>query len=268
MWQEGVKHYLMKQYVNELIKRKDLLVYLVLSGLKAQHRNSFLGYLWWLLDPLLRVVIYYFLVAVVFGRGGENYGAFLVIGMIVWRWVASTITSSSKSITGQSGIITQVYLPKIIFPLCASITQLINFIFGLVVIAIFLAIFKIAPGREILWLPLIMIIQQLFLMAISLILAYTSVFVRDIENLLAHLVRIWFYTSPVIWESSIIPAKYSWIVEINPAAVLLSSYRNIFMYNISPQFLELIIIGIASIISIILLTYYYNRNEHKIIKVL
>lgn len=258
----------MKEYIKELIKRKDLLIYLVTSGLKAQHRNSFLGYFWWLLDPLLRVLVYYFLVVIVFGRGGENYGAFLVIGMIAWRWIASTVTSSSKSITGQAGIISQVYLPKMIFPLGASMTQLINFSFGLIVVAIFLAFFRIVPGIEILWMPFIMLITQLFLIAISLVLAYISVFIRDIENVLTHFMRVWFYSSPVIWEGGRLPPEYGWILDINPAAAIITSYRNILMYNSNPEFFKLFIIGIASIIIIAISMYHYSRNEHKIIKVL
>ncbi|MDO7786858.1 ABC transporter permease [Desulforamulus aquiferis] len=258
----------MDSYIKELIKRRDLLIYLVTSGLKAQHRNSFLGYFWWLLDPLLGVVVYYFLVAVLFGHGGEAYGVYLVVGMITWRWLSTTTMSSAKAITGQSGIISQVYLPKIIFPLGTSLTQLVNFSFGLVIIALFLVYFKIMPGVEILWLPFIMFIQQLFLLAISLTLGYISVFIRDIENVLSHLMRIWFYSSPVIWEADRIPAKYSWLIDINPASAFLISYRNIFMHGSNPELLKLLLIGTASIIVIGFMIYYYNRNEHKIIKAL
>jgi len=74
----------MKKYLTDLYKRKDLITYLVVSGLKAQHRNSLLGYFWWLLDPLLGVLIYYFIVVIIFRKaGGPDYGVFLVIGMSV-----------------------------------------------------------------------------------------------------------------------------------------------------------------------------------------
>src|SRR5690625_5591259 len=124
----------MKAYLRELFKRKDLLLYLVKSGLKAEHRNSYLGYFWWLLDPLLNVLVYYFLVVIILDRGGENYALFLVIGLVVWRWISSSINSSAKSVLRYSSIIRQVYLPKSIFPLSFTITQLFNFMFGLGVI--------------------------------------------------------------------------------------------------------------------------------------
>ncbi|NLZ93023.1 MAG: ABC transporter permease, partial [Firmicutes bacterium] len=82
------------------------MIYLVTSGLKAQHRNSYLGYFWWLLDPLLGIGIYYFLMVVLLGRGDSpGYGGFLVVGMVVWRWLSSTVNASAKSIVRQAGIV-------------------------------------------------------------------------------------------------------------------------------------------------------------------
>ena len=258
----------MRKYLMELNRRKDLLIYLVISGLKAQHRNTFLGYFWWLLDPLLGVFVYYFLVVIVLGRGGENYAPFLVIGLVVFRWFSSTVNTSAKSIVSKSSIITQVYLPKAIFPFGVSLSQLINFTFGLVIIAFFLLFFRIVPGKEVIWLPFIMLIQLLFHMAISLILAYYCVFIRDIENITSHVMSIMRYASPVIWKMDRLPERYRWVAEINPFSHLLSGYRNVLMYNTLPDFKTLFIIGIVSLFIIVFMLYFYSKNEHKIIKVL
>ncbi|GAE26257.1 teichoic acid translocation permease protein TagG [Halalkalibacter wakoensis JCM 9140] len=258
----------MQSYLKEILKRKDLLIYLVKSGLKSEHRNSYLGYFWWLLDPLLGVLIYYFLVAVLLDRGGENYGVFLVIGLVAWRWSSTTISKSARAITSRSSIINQVYLPKAIFPMTKSLTELINFSFGLVVIAIFLVAFGVMPGWQVIYLPLIMLVQLLFLQAISLFVAYVCVFIRDIDNILTHVIRILFYASPVIWEGGRLPEQYQWIVDINPFAHLLNAYRDILMYQTSPQLSGLLILGFISLLAILGLLIFYNRNEHKIIKAL
>lgn len=258
----------MKKYLTDLYKRKDLFFYLVTSGLKAQHRNSFLGYFWWLLDPLLGVLIYYFVVVTIFHHGGADYGVYLVIGMVVWRWASSTVGSASQSIIAQGGIITQVYLPKAIFPFGATLTQLINFAFGLVVIAAFLVVFRIVPGVEILWLPYVMLTQLLFLAAISLLLAYFSIFIRDINTVVSHLLRLWFYGSPVIWQVEMIPERWRWVLDLNPMAHFLVSFRNVFMYQSSPDFIALSFIGLISTVIIALMLFIYNRYEHRIIKAL
>src|SRR5690625_8012682 len=114
----------MKQYIEDIKKRKDLLFYLVKSGLKAEHRNSYLGYFWWLLDPLLNIAVYYFLVVIILGRGGPDYPIFLTIGLIVWRWMSSSINTSANSVLLYSSIINQVYLQKFILLLSFTITYI------------------------------------------------------------------------------------------------------------------------------------------------
>lgn len=255
-------------YIKEILKRKDLLLYLVKSGLKAEHRNSYLGYFWWLLDPLLGAAIYYFLVVVILQRGGENYGVFVVIGLVAWRWTITTVTNSAKAIMQHASIINQVYMPKAIFPITRSISQLVNFFFGLVVIGIFLIAYGITPGWQIIYLPFIILVQLLFLLAISLFISYLCVFIRDVDNILSHIMRLWFYASPVIWEGGRLPENYQWIVNINPFAHLATAYRDILMYQTQPNVTNLMILGIASLLAVLLLILYYSRNEHKIIKAL
>ena len=259
----------MKDYIKELLRRKDLMLHLVFSGLKSQHKNSFLGYFWWLLDPMLNVLIYYFVVVIVFQRArGTNFGVYLVIGMMVWRWLVSTVNTASKSIVQQAGIIAQVNLPKAQFPIGTVITQFINFGFGLIIIALFLIVFQIIPGYEICWLPFIVFVQLLFMFALALPTAFISVFVRDVETMISHLTRLWFFGSPVIWYADMIPERGQWLLAINPMAHLLGAYRSILMYNEIPDFTPLLILAAASCIVIYVGMVFYYRFEHKIIKVL
>lgn len=258
----------MRKYLLEMLKRKDLLIYLVKSGLKAENRNSYLGYFWWLLDPLLNVIVYYFLVVIILQRGGENYAVYLVIGLVVWRWMNTSVSTAAKSIRKYSSIINQVYLPKSMFPLASTSTQLFNFTFGLVVVAIFLIFFGVIPGWQIIYLPIIILVQLVFLFSISLFLAFVCVFIRDIDNVLSHIMRLFFYASPIIWEGSRLPEAYDWVVAINPVAIILTAYRDVLMYQSSPEFSGLFIIGTSSCVAIVGLLYYYSKKEHKIIKAL
>lgn len=258
----------MNTYIQEMKKRKDLLFYLVKSGLKAEHRNSYLGYFWWLLDPLLNIAVYYFLVVVILQRGGENYAVFLVIGLVVWRWISSSINTSANSVLRYSSIINQVYLPKFIFPLSFTITQFVNFLFGTVVIGLFLAIFGVVPTWHIVYLPLIMFITFVFLLAIGSILGYFTVFIRDIDNLLSHIIRIFFYASPIIWEGGRLPPEYGIIVMLNPIAIIVTSFRDVLMEHKNPNFIGLGIIFALSSIAIIFMLNHYSKKEHKIIKAL
>lgn len=253
-------------YLRELYRRRDLIVYLTLSKLKGQHKNSFLGYFWWLLDPLLNVAIYYFVVVGIFRSGGPDYGIFLVIGMIVWRWVSATVGTATISIVSESAVITQVPLPKAAFPVGAVLAQLINFVFGMAVVAIFLVFFHIAPGVKLVWLPLIIAAQLTFMIAIALPVAYLNVFVRDFEYLTGHIMHFWFFCSPVIWEPTMIPASFRWVLNYNPMTVFLGGYRNIIIYGKSPDFYALLGLSAVSCLMIGVMTLYYCRHEHLMVK--
>lgn len=259
----------MKNYYQELLQRKDLLYYLIKSGLKADNRNSYLGYFWWLLDPLLNVLVYYFLIGIILGRNIENFAVFLVIGLVAWRWVQTTINSSAKSIIRYSSIINQVYLPKSIFPISVTFTQMFNFAFGLIVVAIFLMFYGVVPGWQSVYIPFIILTQLVFLLTLGMVLAYITVFVRDIDHLLTHITRIFFYASPIIWEGGRLRnTEYAFVVDYNPIAIIIDSYRDVLMYQQDPDFMGLTIILVASIIVFNIMVHFYSRNEHKIIKVL
>src|SRR5690625_81242 len=259
----------MRKYIKEILKRRELVKYLVISGQKADNRDSYLGYFWWLLDPLLNVLIFYFLRVVILESDVENLALILATGVVVWKWMSATINGSSRSITRYSSIINQVYLPKSIFPIATTFSQMFNFSFGLIVIAIFLAAFGVVPGWELIYLPMIILVQLFFLLALSLFIGYISVFIRDIDHLTKHVVRLLFYASPVIWEGSrLAGSKYEFIVDLNPIAFIIDAYRDVLLYGQAPNFAKLGIVALGSIIAFLLLIKFYSRNEHKIIKAL
>ena len=258
----------MIKYIKELWKRKDLMLYLVTSGLKAENRNTSLGYLWWLLDPFLNIIVYYFLVVVIMKRGSADYPKFLVIGMVVFRYFSTSISYSSGAIISNAGIITQVYLPKAIFSFGTVLSQTINFLFGLIVVEILLVCFHVSQGIELICLPLIIIVQLLFQLAISLFLSYICVFIRDFKNVVGHIIMILHFVAPVIWEITFLPSKYAWVIKYDPLAWILQAYRDILMYNTFPNFKLLFLLMAMSIMFILGMFAFYNKNEHKIIKAL
>lgn len=251
-----------------MLHRKDLMIYLIIAGLKAKHRNTLLGYFWWILDPLLSMVVYYFLMVIVLDRGGPDFPVFLAIGVIVFKWFRSSVIGSSTAISVKSGIIKQIYMPKALFPIGENITQLINFFFGMFVVVVFLIIWRVPPSIHLVWFPFIVLTQLAFHIAIGLVLSYICVFIRDIEHVLSHIMRMMRYASPVIWETGRLPAEYNWIVQGNPFSQILMAYRDILMYNTMPNWTQLVSILSVSILLIVYMLYFYSKNEHKIIKVM
>ncbi|MCQ2603529.1 MAG: ABC transporter permease [Spirochaetia bacterium] len=258
----------MIRYMKEMWKRKDLVSYLVVTGLKAENRNTALGYLWWLLDPFLNILIYYFLVAVIMKRGSPDYSPFLVVGMIVFRYFSTTVSMSCNAILSHSGIITQVYLPKAIFAVGTTLSQTINFLFGLLIVEGFMLFFHRMPGIQLVCLPLIILVQLLFQLAIAMFLSYICIFIRDFKNVVGHIIMILHFIAPVIWEVTFLPEKYQWVVRYDPIAWLLQAYRDVFMYGRFPDFRLLAVLMGFSVAAILGLLWFFDKNEHKIVKAL
>lgn len=257
----------MKTYLTDILKRRDLILYLTISGLKAQNKNSLLGYFWWLLDPFLNIIIYYTVVVIIFKRAdGPMYGPYLIVGMIAWRWMAASIITGAKSIFAQAPIIQQIRLPDAVFPIGACLSQTINFMFGLVVVFAFLLFFKMIPDLTVFWLLFVIAAQWCLQLAIVLPVAFIAVFVRDIDNLIQHATRLWFFGSPVIWYESMIPERGQWLLTVNPMTHFLRGYRNILLYREPPDVAILSVIACVALLFVALMLLYYHRNEHKIIK--
>src|SRR5699024_6999231 len=142
------------------------------------------------------------------------------------------------------------------------------FMFGLVIVAIFLAFNGVVPTWHVVYLPVMIIITLVFLLAVGSVLGFFTVFVRDIDNVLTHTMRIFFYASPIIWEGGRLPPEYGWAVAINPIAHLVNGFRDVLMYHQVPNFFVLGAIFILSVGVIIVMLNHYSKNEHKIIKAL
>jgi len=141
-------------------------------------------------------------------------------------------------------------------------------VFGMAVIAVFMVFFRVVPVIELLWLPVVVFLQLVFMLAVALPVAYLTVFIRDFDNILQHLMRLWFFATPVIWRESLVPERWNWLLVVNPMAYFVRSYRNIFIYNTPPNIDILCLIGLVSAVWIFLMLYYYTQNEHRIIKAL
>src|SRR5699024_6271846 len=124
------------------------------------------------------------------------------------------------------------------------------------------------PGWQIVYLPFIIVVTLAFLMADGFTLSYFFVFVCDFDIFLLHIIRLFFYSSPLIWVGVSLPLVFRFLVDINPILILVDAYWDILMYHQSPDFIGLFIILSSSIIVLILMVNYYRKNEHKIIKAL
>lgn len=252
----------------DIVKYKDYIIHNVRINLKLKVSNTLLGYLWWLLDPLLNMLIYTIIVLFIFDRGVPNFPVFLFCALLSWKWFGSTVMFSSSCIKSNMSILNQVYIPKFIIPLQESLVNLIKYLFGFMILVAMLIVFRIQPSFHFIEIIFVIFSNFLFIFAISLLVTHYGVYISDIKNLLSHFNRMWWYLSPGIYSLNIIPDKFRWIFWFNPNTAYFESYRSVIMYGESPHYLMLAIWTTVSLLIILFglkLLYKFDRNYSKII---
>lgn len=246
---------------------KEVLYYLVRYQLKAQNKNKILGFLWSFLDPLLLWVVYYIMVDVIFQRGEPKFPVLLFCALIAWMWFSRSLASSVTSVTSKYRLVQTVRFPLAILPLTGVISELLNWFFGFVILLPLLFIFEADITINILWLPVLLLIQLVLTIGACFILAVLGTYLSDLTNIVQFALRLWMYLSPILYTASTrIPEKYQKIYMIvNPFGGLMESYKNILVLGSRPNYY----IAAAAVMAIVVFVvglWYFARDEHKLVK--
>lgn len=231
-------------------------------NLKSEASKTYLSYAWWLLEPALLVAVLYLVFAVFLNRGTPNFVVFLVCGKIPFLWFSKSVTNASRSIISGRGLINQVSIPKLFFPMLVvfqdSVKQIIVFVFMFAFMAFF--------GMEIswVWLSVIFVIltQLLFISAAALIVAAITPFLPDFRYLIATTMMALMLGSGIFYSyKDVLLPEHQQLFLMNPIANLIKNYRQVLMENTPPDWVAMVGISMTSITLIILMTLYYRKTD-------
>lgn len=223
--------------LRELRHYRYLLRNLISRDLKARYKNSVLGILWSILNPLFLMIVFTILFSVLANNQIRDYPIFVLTGLIPWNFFSGSLTSGTMSITGNSGLVKKVYFPRELLPTAALLSNLVNFLFAFLVLVIFLYIFGIGLTVHALWVPLILATQLIFTLGLVLLLGSLTVFYRDVLMILEVVMLAWFFLTPVFYSLEMFgstatvmgvtfyPAQLlRWV---NPMASIIDGYRTV-----------------------------------------
>jgi len=214
----------------DMFGRRRLTRYLVGADIKRTHADTLFGQLWWIIDPLLQMGVYIILVTIIFARKTPDYPLFIFAAILPWKWFSTSLNDATLSVTGRQQLIRQIQFPKIVLPSASVIAGTLSFTFGLVALGVVYLFYLDRLTAWILLLPIIAAVQFLFTMAMAILLSALNAFFRDIQNVLRHFLRLWFYLSPGLYSLSAIAGSHKIVYDIlslNPFAVLFDSYRSV-----------------------------------------
>lgn len=254
---------LLKNLFNQL----DFLFFYTKAKLEAESFRHFAGYLWWILDPLFSVGVYFFLFKVLLNRGGEDYIQFLFIGLVSWKWFADSINKSSGAILSNLSLAKKIRMKKNIFPIVEILYNSWKFI---VIFAFILVLYALmgysVTGLHFFIIPLLLS-QLVLIFGGGLFLSSIMPFFPDLKFIITYLLRLMFYPSGVLFALSQVPEKYIDLIYLNPMTGLIEGYRRIVMYGESPNTFSMIYassIGIVLIITGTLIIKKYEQEYPKL----
>lgn len=245
-----------------LYQYRELLKTNVQKEIRGKYKGSFLGVLWSFLNPLLMVLVYAIVFPYIMRIQVPNYLIFLIVAIIPWNFFTTCITTGCNCVWLNGGIIKKVYFPREILPVSVILAGLINFLISCIIILIFLLFGGIGFSLQLLWLPLIAIIQSLFSLGLLFILSAINVYVRDVEYVVSFVLNLLFYATPILYTAEMFPAKIRWVLNINPLTHLVNAYRSIFYYQTIPSLSSLCYLTILSI-GVVLIGYMVFRKLEK-----
>lgn len=245
-----------------ILAHRHLILYRAYADLKAEAERTYLGIVWWILEPVINMAVYYFVFSTLLKRGEEDYAAFLLVGLITWRWFEATIRRGCQIILSSKGLILQTNLPKAIFPITGLLVNTFKFLIAFACLLVFLWFYGFHPGLND-WarLPLVMGVQFLVLAAVAMPLSAIVPFVPDLSEFVQYGLRLLFFMSGVFYDIGRIAPDYAFLEYLNPMAFLIACYRDILMHGAPLEYEYLAGWAAASVLATIGALLLFKRLE-------
>lgn len=213
--------------LGEVWEYRELLYFLAWRDVKVRYKQTVLGVLWIVLQPVVSIVIF----SLLFGgllkvpSGDVPYPLFALAALIPWNYFTGSLTRASQSLVQSSNLITKVYFPRLIIPVSGVVAGLVDFAVSMMVLAVLMAYYRTPLTPTVLMLPFFLFLAMLTALGFGLWLSALNVRYRDVGYLVPFLLQMWMYLTPVVYSASLVPEQYRFILALNPMTSVVEGFR-------------------------------------------
>jgi lipopolysaccharide transport system permease protein len=213
--------------LRELWAHRDLLYFLAWRDVKLRYKQTVLGAAWAILQPLLTMVVF----TILFGRlarvpsEGHPYAIFSYAGLLPWTFFSSAVANSGNSLVGNANLITKVYFPRLVIPGAAVCASLVDFAIAAAILLAMMPYYGVAFHPTLFMLPALVALTMLIATAVGTWMSALNVKYRDVRYALPFLLQIWMFVTPVIYPVSFVPARWRWVLLLNPMTGAIEGFR-------------------------------------------
>jgi lipopolysaccharide transport system permease protein len=207
---------------------RELLYFLTWRDVKVRYKQTELGVAWAIIQPLFTMLVFTLFFGRLAGVPSDNvpYPVFAYAGLLAWTFFANAITNSGNSLVGSANLITKVYFPRMIIPGAAVAAGLVDFAIAFLIMVVLMVYYGVMITWSILMFPVVVLLTTLLALGMGMWLSGLNVKYRDVRFALPFLVQLWMFVSPVIYPTSFLPAKYRWLLSLNPMTGIIEGYRS------------------------------------------
>lgn len=263
----------MKRFLTDVTKYYNYEIRAAKSALKTEVANSYLNWIWWILDPLLSMMMYYVVFGLVFKATEDYFIPFLFIGQTVWAFFNKNVVQSVRMIKRNKAIVSKVYIPKFVLLFTNMMVNGFKMLISWVIVILMMLIFRVEISSYILCFIPLLLLLVLITFAICVNLMHFGVFVEDLGNVVNIAMQLLFYMTGIFYSiDSRLGEDYSTVANIltycNPVALLIRDMRNVLLYQQAPSWIALGIWTVIAIVFSIIGVGTIYKNENSYVKVI
>jgi len=248
------------EILKEIYDYREMIASLVRRELRGKYKASILGFLWSFVMPLCQLLIYTIVFSVIMRSGIEKYYLFLFVALVPWTFCSTCITAGAGCMVAQQGMVTKIYFPREVIPISFVTSAFINMLYGYVVVfavCIFSGVHFSVLG--LLLLPVIMLIEYSLVLGLTLIFSAVTVYLRDMENILAILSMAWMFLTPIMYSIDQVPEELRRIFRWNPMTAIMDGYRAVMYWGSIPDMKTLVYPAVFAVFVLIIGFVVFGR---------
>jgi lipopolysaccharide transport system permease protein len=234
--------------LRELWQRRELVFFLTWRDVKVRYQQTAIGFLWAILQPALTLVIF----SIIFGRfaripsEGIPYPIFAIAGIVPWIFFSTAVTQTSNSLVSSGHLLSKIYLPRLSLPLASALSTAVDFCIAFVLMMAIVLYLGVYPGPRVVLIPVFFFLAFSAALGVGLWLSALNVRFRDVRHAVPFLMQLWMFATPIAYPSSLVPAKWRWIYDVNPMVGVVDGFRMALLNTTQPSGYEISVLVLVA----------------------
>jgi ABC-type polysaccharide/polyol phosphate export permease len=255
----------MIELLRDSYRYRELIWALAIKELKIRYKRSVLGFLWALLNPMLLMLVLTVVFSTIMNVSIPHYAIFLLSVLLPWTFFSQSLSYAAESIVGNADLIKKVRVAKLVFPIAAVVSNMINLLLSFIPLVMIVIAMRHPFYWTWLYLPIPLLALTIFTLGATFFFAAANVYYRDVAHILQIVIQVWFYLTPIIYEITIFPARYRGIFKLNPVIFVLNGFRLSVYYGKLPELRSVFASFLCGLVALVIGFAIFRKHQDEFV---